>query len=140
MAMTIHLDIVSSGEGIFSGLVELIVASGEVGDLGVSHGHAPLLTSIKPGPVRIIKQGGEEEVFFLSGGFLEVQPHTVTVLADVATRAADLDKSEAEKARELAREEMSGTASDVDYHMAAARLANAVAQLRTIEQIRRIKR
>ena len=140
MAMTIHLDIVSSGEGIFSGLVELIVASGEVGDLGVSHGHAPLLTSIKPGPVRIIKQGGEEEVFFLSGGFLEVQPHTVTVLADVATRAADLDESEAEKARELAREEMSGTASDVDYHMAAARLANAVAQLRTIEQIRRIKR
>ncbi len=140
MAMTIHLDIVSSGEGIFSGLVELLVATGEVGDLGVTYGHAPLLTSLKPGPVRVVKQGGDEEVFFLTGGFLEVQPHTVTVLADVATRAADLDESEAEKARDLAREEMSGTASGVDYQLAASRLANAAAQLRTIEQIRRMKR
>ncbi|WP_298633378.1 F0F1 ATP synthase subunit epsilon [uncultured Umboniibacter sp.] len=140
MAMTIHLDIVSSGEAIFSGLVELLVASGEIGDLGVIYGHAPLLTSLKPGPVRVVKQGGEEEIFFLTGGFLEVQPHTVTVLADVATRAADLDESEAEKARDLAREEMSGTASGVDYQLAANRLANAAAQLRTIEQIRSMKR
>ncbi len=138
MAMTIHLDIVSTGEAIFSGAVELLVAAGEVGDLGVTHGHAPLLTGLKPGPVRIVKQGGEEEVFYISGGFLEVQPTTTTLLADVATRAEHLDEAEASAAREAALSEMhGGTASDVDYEIAAKKLAEAAAQLRTIQQIRR---
>jgi F-type H+-transporting ATPase subunit epsilon len=138
MAMTIHLDIVSSEKGIFSGLVEQVVAAGEVGDLGVTYGHAPLLTKLKPGPVRILKQGGEEEVLYISGGYLEVQPNLVTVLADSATRAGDLDESEAAKAREQALEQMGGT-TGVDYELAAMQLAEALAQLRTIQQIRRTK-
>lgn len=138
MAMTIHLDIVSKGKGIFSGLVELVVAAGEVGDLGVNYGHAPLLTSLKPGPVRIIKQDGEEEVFYISGGYLEVQPNSVTVLADTVARVEELDEAEAAKARDAALEELTGGSStDVNYELAASRLAEAAAQLRTIQQIRR---
>jgi len=138
MANTIHLDVVSTGESLFTGDVELLVAAGEVGDLGVTHGHTPLLTALKPGPVRIVKQGGEEEILYTSGGFLEVQPNSVTLLADVATRAEDLDAAEAEKSRKAALSTINGgTASDVDYQLAAKKLAEALAQLRTIQQIRR---
>ena len=93
MAMTVHCDIVSAEKAIFSGLVELVVAHGSLGDLGIAHGHAPLLTELKPGPVRVITQSGEEHIFYVSGGFLEVQASTVTVLADTAVRAHDIDEA-----------------------------------------------
>ena len=105
MAMTVHCDIVSAEKAIFSGLVELVVAHGSLGDLGIAHGHAPLLTELKPGPVRVLTQSGEEQIFYVSGGFLEVQASTVTVLADTAVRAHDIDEAaavEAQKAAEAA--------------------------------------
>ena len=97
MAITVHCDIVSAEAEIFSGLVEMVVAHGNLGDLGVAPGHAPLITDLKPGPIRVIKQGGEQEVFYISGGFLEVQPNMVKVLADTAIRAADLDEAAAQQ-------------------------------------------
>src|SRR6478735_4746802 len=102
MAMPVHCDIVSAEQAIFSGLVEQVVANGSLGDLGVQFGHAPLLTELKPGPVRLRKQGGEEEVFYVSGGYLEVQPYSITILADVAVRADDLNEAAAETARQTA--------------------------------------
>eukprot|EP00747_Dinoflagellata_sp_TGD_P158899 gnl/TRDRNA2_/TRDRNA2_177851_c9_seq2.p2 gnl/TRDRNA2_/TRDRNA2_177851_c9~~gnl/TRDRNA2_/TRDRNA2_177851_c9_seq2.p2 ORF type:complete len:108 (-),score=24.79 gnl/TRDRNA2_/TRDRNA2_177851_c9_seq2:14-337(-) len=104
MAMTVHCDIVSAEKQLFSGLVEMVVAAGVEGDLGVLPGHAPLLTRLKPGPVRVKLQNGEEEVFYVSGGFLEVQPKLVTVLADTAERAQDMDGAQAEQARQRAKE------------------------------------
>lgn len=97
MAMTVHCDIVSAEEQLFSGLVEMVVAHGHLGDLGILPNHAPLLSDLKPGPVRVIKQGGEEEIFYISGGFIEVQPNMVKVLADTATRAKDLDEAAARR-------------------------------------------
>ena len=102
MAMTIHCDIVSAEEEIFSGLVEMLVATGSEGELGVSYGHAPLLTGLVPGPVRIVTQEGEEQVYYVSGGFLEVQPGVVSILADTAIRAHDVDEA-AKIAEEFAR-------------------------------------
>ena len=95
MSMTIHCDIVSAEEEIFSGLIEMMVATGDMGELGITYGHAPLLTSLKPGPVRIVTQNGEEEVYYVSGGFLEVQPGVVSILADTAIRANDVDEASA---------------------------------------------
>ena len=108
MAMTVHCDIVSAEKQLFSGLVELVVAAGVEGDLGVMPGHAPLLTRLKPGPVRVKKQNGDEEVFYVSGGFLEVQPKLVTVLADTAERAQDMDGAQAEEAKQRAKEALEG--------------------------------
>ena len=96
MAMTVHCDIVSAEGEIFSGLVEMVVAHGNLGDLGIAPGHAPLITNLKPGPITLTKQGGEREVFYISGGFLEVQPNMVKVLADTVQRAADLDEASAQ--------------------------------------------
>lgn len=141
MAMTTHLDVVSAEHKMYSGLVELVVASGEVGDLGVAYGHAPLISNLKPGPVRIVKQGGEEEILYISGGYLEVQPNTVTLLADVAVRGVDIDEAAAEKARAAALEVMTGsTSGDTNYALAAKQLAEAVAQLRTLEAVRKLKK
>ena len=98
MSMTIHCDIVSAEEEIFSGLIEMMVATGDMGELGVTYGHAPLLTSLKPGPVRVVTQNGEEHVFYVSGGFLEVQPGVVSILADTAIRAHDVDEAAVEEA------------------------------------------
>jgi len=137
MAMTIHCDIVSAEESLFSGLVEMLVATGSQGELGVNFGHAPLLTDLKPGPVRVIKQGGEEEIYYLSGGYLEVQPHTVTILADTALRADDLDEAAALEARKQAEQNLHNLGGEIDYSRAASQLAEASAQLRTIEEIRR---
>ena len=137
MAMTIHCDIVSAEEEIFSGLVELVVAAGSLGDLGIEYGHAPLLTGLKPGPVRVIKQNGEEEVFYVSGGFLEVQPGVATVLADTAVRADDIDEAAAIEAQKAAENAMTTQSGEVDYTMAAARLAEAAAQLRTLAALRK---
>lgn len=132
----VHCDIVSAEESIFSGLVEMVVAAGELGDLGISRGHAPLLTALKPGPVRIIKQGGEEEVIYVSGGYLEVQPNNISVLADTALRAKDLDEAAALEAQKHAQQALENQSSDFDYSRAMSQLAEAAAQLRTIQQIR----
>ena len=137
MAMTVHCDIVSAEEAIFSGLVEIIVASGSEGDVGVGYGHAPLLTSLKPGPIRVIKQNGDEEVYYISGGYLEVQPHTVTVLADTALRESDMDEDAALEAKRQAEEALQGAGDGLDYSKAAAQLAEAAAQLRTLQAIRK---
>lgn len=137
MAMTIHCDIVSAEESLFSGLVEMVVATGSEGELGINYGHAPLLTGLKPGPVRIIKQGGEEEVYYLSGGYLEVQPHTIAILADTALRADDLDEASALEAKKLAEQQLHNQSGEFNYSRAASQLAEAAAQLRTIEEIRR---
>lgn len=136
MAMTIHCDIVSAEEEIFSGLIEMIVATGEMGELGVGYGHAPLLTSLVPGPVRIITQSGEEEIFYVSGGFLEVQPGVVSILADTALRAHDMDEAAAEEARKEAEQALENQSGEFDYGRAAARLAEAAAQLATLRKLK----
>ena len=137
MAMTIHCDIVSAEEEIFSGLIEMLVASGEIGELGVTYGHAPLLTSLVPGPVRIVTQSGDEEIFYVSGGFLEVQPGVVSILADTAIRADDVDEAAAEEARQAAEHALANQTGEFDYGRASAQLAEAAAQLLTIQKIRR---
>ncbi|MEF9671682.1 F0F1 ATP synthase subunit epsilon [Pseudomonas sp. MWU13-2100] len=137
MAMTVHCDIVSAEGEIFSGLVEMVIAHGALGDLGIALGHAPLITNLKPGPIRLIKQGGETEVFYISGGFLEVQPNMVKVLADTVQRAADLDEASAQEAVKAAEKALNEKGADFDYGSAAARLAEAAAQLRTVQQIRK---
>lgn len=136
-AMTVHCDIVSAEAEIFSGLVEMVVAAGSEGDLGISYGHAPLLTALNPGPVRIIKQGGDEEIFYLSGGHLEVQPHLISILADTALRANDLDEAAMVEAKKAAEQAMQNQSGEMDYSMAAAQLAEAAAQLRTLQAIRK---
>ena len=136
MAITVHCDIVSAEQEIFSGSVETLVAAGSYGDLGIKPGHAPLLTPLIPGPVRVIKENGEEEVIFVSGGFLEVQPHRITVLADTAIRANDLDEAAALEAKQHAEDMLSQQNSDIDFSRATAELAEAVARLRTINQLR----
>ena len=137
MAMTVHCDIVSAEGEIFSGLVEMVVAHGNLGDIGIAPGHAPLITDLKPGPIRLIKQGGEAEVFYISGGFLEVQPNMVKVLADTVQRAADLDEASALESVKAAEKALNEKGADFDYGSAAARLAEAAAQLRTVQQIRK---
>ncbi len=137
MAMTIHCDIVSAEEALFSGLVEMIIATGTLGELGVTYGHAPLLTRLKPGALRLIKDNGEEEVFYLSGGFLEVQPGVVSILADTALRADSIDEAAALEAKKQAELDMQNQTGEMDYTLAASRLAEAAAQLRTIEELRK---
>ena len=137
MATTVHCDIVSAETEIFSGDIEFLVAAGTEGDVGIGHGHAPLLTSLQPGPIRVKKQGGEEEIYYVSGGFLEVQPHTVTVLADTALREGDMDETAALEAKKRAEEALQGSAEGMDYSRAAAQLAEAAAQLRTLQAIRK---
>lgn len=137
MAMTVHCDIVSAEREIFSGLVKMIVATGSLGDLGVTYGHAPLLTGLEPGPVRIVKDNGEEEIYYVSGGFLEVQPYHVTVLADEALRAGDMDEAAALEAKEAAQKQLTNQSGEIDYSRAAIELAEAAAQLRTLQSIRK---
>ncbi|MFT5116725.1 MAG: F-type H+-transporting ATPase subunit epsilon [Kiritimatiellia bacterium] len=137
MAMTVHCDIVSAEKQIFSGLVELVVAAGSEGDLGISYGHAPLLSGLQPGPIRLMMQSGEEQVFYISGGYVEVQPHGVTVLADTALRAEDMDEAAAIQAKEEAERSIVNQGAEFDYSKAAIRLAEASAQLRTLQAIRK---
>lgn len=136
MAMTIHCDIVSAEEEIFSDLVESLVATGEAGELGVNYGHAPLLSSLVPGPVRIILQNGEERVYYVSGGYLEVQPGVVSILADTAIRADDVDEAAAEEARREAEQALANQTGDFDYGRASSQLAEAAAQLATLRKMR----
>ena len=137
MGISVHCDIVSAEESIFSGLVELVVATGTLGDLGIAPGHAPLMTSLAPGPVRIVKQGGKEEVFFVTGGYLEVQPNVVTILSDSAQRADDVDEAAALEAKKEAERAMANQSGDFDYSKAASQLAEASARLRAVQQFRK---
>ena len=139
MAMTVHVDIVSAETGIFSGTVEMVFAPATMGELGILPRHSPLLTQLKPGQVRVIKQGGEEELFYVSGGVLEVQPHTVTVLADTALRARDVDEAAALEAKQRAEQDLKDRKSELEYARAQAELAEAVAQLQTIQNLRKKK-
>jgi F-type H+-transporting ATPase subunit epsilon len=137
MAMTVHCDIVSAEGEIFSGLVEMVIAHGNLGDLGIAPGHAPLLTDLKPGPIRLVKQDGDVEVYYISGGFLEVQPSRVKVLADTVQRADDLDEVAAQEAVKAAEKALHEHGAEFDYGSAAARLSEAAAQLRTVQQLRK---
>ncbi|HCA35555.1 MAG TPA: F0F1 ATP synthase subunit epsilon [Gammaproteobacteria bacterium] len=136
MAMTMHCDIVSAEKSIFSGRVEMVVATGTLGDLGVAPGHAPLITGLIPGPVRLIKDGGDEEVFYVSGGYLEVQSGVVTLLTDTALRADDVDEAAAVEAMEEAERAMQDASAELDYGTASAQLAEAAAQLRALRQLK----
>jgi F-type H+-transporting ATPase subunit epsilon len=115
----------------------MVVAAGSLGDLGIAPGHAPLLTGLIPGPVKLILSGGEEEVFYVSGGFLEVQRGVVTLLADTAQRADDVDEAAALKAVEDAEEAIANQGADFEYSIAASQLAEAAAQLRALRQMRK---
>jgi len=137
MAMTIHVDVVSAEESIFSGLAEFVVLPGEAGELGILPGHMPLMSRIKPGAVRIKLPDNKEELIFVAGGLLEVQPNLVTVLADTAIRGKDLDHAKANDAKAKAEEAMASRASELDYARAQAELAEAVAQLSAISKLRK---
>ena len=139
MVMSVHVDVVSAEESIFSGLAEMVVVPGEMGELGIYPRHAPLLTRIKPGAVRIklAEKQGEETLIYVSGGILEVQPNMVTILADTAIRGADLDEARALEAKRAAEEAMKNRTSDVDYAKAQAELMEAVAQLQAIQKLRK---
>ena len=137
MASTIHCDIVSAEAEIFSGTAAMVVITGEEGELGIAPRHAPLLTRIKPGQVRVMLPEGGEEFYYVSGGMLEVQPHVVTVLADTAARADDLDEAAAVRAKEEAERALSDRTADMEVAEAQARLAEAVAQLAALERLRK---
>ncbi|HUY02103.1 MAG TPA: F0F1 ATP synthase subunit epsilon [Rhodocyclaceae bacterium] len=138
MAMTIHVDVVSAEESVFSGLVEFVALPGEAGELGILPGHMPLLTRIKPGAVRLRLPDQEaEELIFVAGGVLEVQPNKVTVLADTAIRGKDLDEAKAQDAKRAAEEALASRSSELDYARAQAELAEAIAQLSAIQKLRK---
>lgn len=136
---TIRIEIVSAEQEIWSGEGTMVFAPGEMGELGIAPRHAPLLTRLKPGDLRVQQENGEEQFFFISGGMLEVQPHVVTVLSDTAIRAADLDAAAAQKAQARAEQAMQDKTSAMDYAQAKAELVNAMAQLRAIEKMRKLK-
>lgn len=136
MAMTLHVDIVSAEEEIFSGTATMVFAPAAMGDVGIAPRHAPMLTSLRPGEVRVKTQHGEELLFFVSGGMLEVQPHVVTVLSDTALRAKDLDEAAALEAKARAEKALADRTSDFEFAKAQAEFAEAVAQLRTVRKIR----
>ena len=138
MVMTVHCDVVSAEESIFSGLVEMAVFPGEAGELGVLPQHTPLLTRIKPGTVRLkLPEQSEFELVYVSGGMLEVQPNMITVLADTAIRAHDLDEAKALEAKKRAEEALANRQAEVDYAQAEAELAQAIAQLQAIQRLRK---
>ena len=137
MKHTIYCDIVSAQEKIFSGEASMVFATGTVGELGISPRHAPLITQLRPGPVRVLQPDGEEAFFFVGGGILEVMPHIVTVLADTAVRADDLDEAAASRAKEEAERELQDHTGEMEIAEAQARLLEAAAQLRALEQLRK---
>lgn len=135
--MTIHVDIVSAEEEIYSGLAEMVFAPASQGEVGIAPRHTPLLTKLKPGEVRVKTNDQEELAFFVSGGMLEVQPHLVTVLADTAIRAKDLDEAAALEAKKKAEELMADKSGEIDYSKAQGELAEAMAQLSAIYKLRK---
>jgi len=138
MAMTIHVDVVSAEQAIFSGIAEVVIVPAKMGEVGIYPQHAPMLTNIKPGSVRIkIPDQAEEEVIYVSGGMLEVQPGVVTILADTAVRGADLDEAKAIEAKQRAEEAMKDRSSAMDYARAQIELAESIAQIATIQKLRK---
>ncbi|WP_019916205.1 F0F1 ATP synthase subunit epsilon [Methyloversatilis discipulorum] len=136
--MTVHVDVVSAEEKIFSGLAEFVALPGESGELGILPGHTPLITRIRPGEVRIkLPNQAADELIFVAGGLLEVQPGLVTVLADTAIRGTDLDEAKANEAKRLAEEALANRQAGVDYAAAQAELASAIAQLAAIQKLRK---
>lgn len=133
----INCSIVSPEGELFSGEIEQLIADGGAGEVSITPRHAPLLATLKPGPLRLTLEGGDEQVFYASGGFLEVQPGSITVLTDLVERASDLDEAEAERAKKLAEKELEGQKSDLDYSLAAAQLAEAAARLKSIQKLRK---
>ena len=136
MAITVHCSIGRAEQEIFSGLVEMVVASGTLGELGIMPGHAPLLSGIKPGPVKLVLEGGDEEIFFASGGFIEVQPTAVTILADTAIRADNIDEAAASEAEQKAQAELNDQRAEVDFARVNADLQEQAAMLRTVRKMR----
>ncbi len=137
MASTFHCDIVSAETELYSGTVQMLVASATEGDLGICAGHTPLLAGLRPGPIRLRKENGEEEIYYISGGYLEVQPHSVTVLADTALRESEMDESAALEAKKEAEKNLFNSSNKVDYSKAAVQFAEAAAQLRTLQALRK---
>ena len=137
MAMTMHVDIVSAEVEIFSDTITELYAPAEMGEVGIMPRHAPLLTKLKAGEVRVIDQHGESQSFFVNGGILEVQPHVVTILSDTAMRAADLDEAAALEAKARAEAAMADKKTDYDYARAKSELIEAVAQIETINKLRK---
>lgn len=137
MAITTQLDIVSAEKEIFSGLVEMVVASAELGEIGIIPGHAPLLSILRPGEIRLTLPGGTHESYYVSGGMLEVQPYHVTVLADSVERADDLDEAAALEAKARAETAIANQNSAIDYSAASAELSRALAQIRLLQKIRK---
>ena len=137
MTATIRCDIVSAEEEIFHGNAQMVIATGEMGELGIAPRHAPLITRLKPGQVRVQLENGEEQFFYVSGGILEVQPSVVTVLADTAIRARDLDEAAARNAKEEAERALADRSDALEVAQAQAQLAQAIAQLQALEHLRR---
>ncbi len=137
MAMTMHVDIVSAESEIFSGTAEMVLAPAIMGEVGIMPRHTQMMTPLKPGEIRVTREGGEQEYFYVSGGIMEVQPHVVTVLSDTAVRASDLDEAAALEAKNHAEQALKDRASDMDYARAESELAQAVAQIRMIKKVRK---
>lgn len=139
MAMTMHVDIVSAEKEIYSGTVTQVFAPAELGEVGVMPRHAPMLSTLKAGVVRIVPQEGDEQTFYVSGGILEIQPHVVTILSDTALRAADIDEAAALEAKARAEATMKEKSSEMDYAKAKSELIEAVAQIEALKKIRKKK-
>ncbi|WP_024298897.1 F0F1 ATP synthase subunit epsilon [Methylomicrobium lacus] len=137
MVMTVHVDIVSAEKEIFSGSAEMVFAPAEMGEVGISPQHAPMITRLNPGEVRVKISDKESLPYYISGGILEVQPHLVTVLADTAIRAKDIDEAAALQAKARAEEALADKSGKIDYATAQAQLAQAIMQLRTLDRLRK---
>jgi F-type H+-transporting ATPase subunit epsilon len=137
MTMTVHVDIVSAEKEIFSGVAEMVFAPAELGEVGISPRHAPLITRLKPGEVRVQVSDKEVYPFYVSGGMLEIQPHVITILADTAIRAKDIDEAAAIEAKARAEEALSDKSGKIDFAIAQAQLTDAVMQLRTLDRLRK---
>lgn len=135
--MNIHVDIVSAEQEIFSGLAEMVFAPAELGEVGIAPKHAPFISKLTPGEVRVKINANESQPFFISGGMIEVQPHLITILADTAIRAKDIDEAAALEARSKAEEALADKSGKIDYAKAQAELAQAIMQLRTLERLRK---
>lgn len=137
MTMTVHVDIVSAEKEIFSGLAEMVFAPAEMGEVGISPRHAPLISRLKPGEVRVKVSDKEVYPFYVSGGMLEIQPHLITILADTAIRAKDIDEAAAMEAKARAEEALEDKSGKIDFAVAQAQLQQAVMQLRTLDRLRK---
>ncbi|MAJ80684.1 MAG: F0F1 ATP synthase subunit epsilon [Porticoccaceae bacterium] len=137
MLSLVQCDIVSADKALFSGTVSMVIATGSLGEMGITPGHTPLLSDLNPGPVRLVMNDGGEEIYYLSGGYIEVQPTSISILADTAVRAADIDEASAAAAVKSAEQQIINQSSDLDFSKAAVMLAEATAQLRTVKALRK---